>query len=140
MKSITQIHIWWPGLDRDIENLVKSCLACVIVKHMPTSAPLYPWIWPIKPWQRIHKDFAGRFLGNFFVIIVTAHSNWPEVYEMSTTTSKKTIEELRQVFATYGLPLQFVSDNRPQSITAELASFKNQWVYAYWLDSLPSSI
>ena len=71
------------------EKYAKSCIQCQAVKGSPPKAPLHPWMWP---WQRIHVDFAGPFLG--FLIVVDAHSKWPEVIEMSTTTSSKTIVEL----------------------------------------------
>ena len=45
--------------------------------------------------------------GAMFLIVVDAHSKWPEV--MTTTTASKTIEELRKLFATHGLPEQHVS-------------------------------
>ena len=28
MKSITRIHVWWPGIDKKIEEVVKGCLPC----------------------------------------------------------------------------------------------------------------
>uniref|UniRef100_A0A1X7VL64 Integrase zinc-binding domain-containing protein n=1 Tax=Amphimedon queenslandica TaxID=400682 RepID=A0A1X7VL64_AMPQE len=28
MKSQTRSYVWWPGLDKDIEKLVKSCDPC----------------------------------------------------------------------------------------------------------------
>ncbi len=48
-----------------------------------------------------------------FFVIVDAHSKWPEVYEMSSTTAQKTVDVLRHVFATFGLPQQLVPDNGP---------------------------
>ena len=34
MKSLARCHIWWPGLDADIEHLARSCEACHSVnKH-----------------------------------------------------------------------------------------------------------
>ena len=45
--------------------------------------------------------------GTMFLIVVDAHSKWPEV--MTTTAASKTIEELRKLFATHGLPEQHVS-------------------------------
>ena len=66
--------------------------------------PLQPWAWPAKPWQRIHVDFAGPFLGKMFFLVVDAHSKWPEVYEMPSTTSSATIRVLCHLFASYGLP------------------------------------
>ena len=104
MKLIVRSHIWWPQIDRDIENAVRACKACLEVKQSPAIAPLHPWIWPSKPWSRIHIDFAGPFLGTSYLIIVDAHSKWVEILEMSSTTAGKTIQELRHMFARYGLP------------------------------------
>ena len=42
---------------------------------------------------------------------------------MAATTAQRTIVELRKIFAAYGLPEQLVSDNGPQLISAEFASF-----------------
>ncbi len=123
MKALARSHIWWPGLDRDIEQLVRACIACQSVKQPPAVAPLHPWIWPARPWERIHVDFAGPFLGTSFLIVVDAHSKWPEVIEMSSTTAAKTIQVMRHLFSQYGLPLQLVSDNGPQFISKNLDYF-----------------
>ena len=88
MKSVARSYVWWPNIDRHIEDLVKSCVSCQQSKDTPPLAPLHPWIWPSKPWQRLHIDFAGPFLGKMFFILVDAHSKWPEVIEMTSTTSQ----------------------------------------------------
>ena len=108
MKSIARSYFWWPGLDQNIEEIAKSCEPCQSSKNAPPAAALHLWIWPAKPWQRIHIDFAGPFQGTNFLIVVDAHSKWPEVFEMASTTATKTIAILRQLFATYGLPEQVV--------------------------------
>ena len=123
MKALARSYVWWPGLDLDLENLAKSCLQGQEVKVSPPVAPLHPWVWPAQPWQRIHIDFAGPFLGSNFLVVVDAHSKWPEVVEMKTLTSAKTIEALRELFATYGLPQQLVSDNGSQFTSEEFAQF-----------------
>ena len=123
MKSIARSHMWWPGIDKQLEELVKSCDRCQSVKSSPAPAPLHPWIWPSRPWQRIHIDYAGPFKQKMFLIVVDAHSKWPEVIEMSTTSSGRTIEVLRRLFARFGLPEQLVSDNGTQFTSEEFATF-----------------
>ena len=91
MKRVACSYVWWPNIDGHIENLVKSCPSCQSKQDAPPPAPLQPWSWTAKPWQRIHVDFAGPFLGKMFLLIVDAHSKWPEVYEMPSTTSSATI-------------------------------------------------
>ena len=79
--------------------------------------------WPAKPWQRVHIDFAGPFCQKMYLLAVDAHSKWPEVFEMTQTTTAKTITVLRHLFASYGLPEQVVSDNGPQFTSSDFASF-----------------
>ncbi len=43
MKAITHSHVWWPQIDRDIEDIVNSCQSCLRVKQSPSSAQLHPW-------------------------------------------------------------------------------------------------
>ena len=123
MKSLARSYLWWPGLDKALEDCVHRYLPCQSVQNVPAVAPLHPWLWPARPWQRVHLDFAGPFLGHMFMIMVDAHSKWPEIVEMSSTTTKQTIAVLNKVFAAYGLPEQVVSDNGRQFISDEFQLF-----------------
>ena len=42
------------------------------------------------PWQRLHIDFAGPFLGQMFLIVVHTYSKYLDVIPMSTATSSGT--------------------------------------------------
>ena len=110
-------------MDQELEDLVKGCLSCQSHKHAPSVAPLHPWVWPTSPWCRIHVDFAGPFLNRMFLIVVDAHYKWPEVISMSSTTAIQTIEALRALFGSYGIPEQLVSDNGTQFVSDEFAMF-----------------
>ena len=85
--------------------------------------PLHPWVWPDTPWKRIYVDLAGPFLGKSFLLVIDAHSKWPEVEITSSTTSEKTIDVLRTMFARYGLPEQLVTHNGPQFTSSEFQEF-----------------
>ena len=94
MKEIARSYFWWPSLDAAIEEKAKSCSSCQKLRNVPQLAPLHPWDWPEEPWQRIHIDFAGPFENHTFLVVVDAHSKWPEVVVMKSTSSEGTIEEL----------------------------------------------
>ena len=64
-------------------------------------------------------DYAGPVMGKMLLVVVDAHSKWPEVYIMNSTTSTRTITALRDIFARFGLPKQLVSDNGPQFVSEE---------------------
>ena len=34
---------------------------------------LHTWSWPARPWQRVHIDFAGPFLGSMVMLVVDAY-------------------------------------------------------------------
>ena len=58
-----------------------------------------------------------------FLLVVDAHSKWPEVVKMNWTTATKTVEELRKLFTIHSSPEQLVSDNEPQFVAEEFRSF-----------------
>ena len=120
MKSVARSYFWYPGLDKDLEDRARGCVACQGVKNSPPVAPLHLWVWPATPWQRIHVDFAGPFMNKSYLLVTDTHSKWPEIIEMNSTTTQKTITELRKLFSAYGLPLQLVSDNGPQKTSLNL--------------------
>ncbi|XP_011858075.1 PREDICTED: uncharacterized protein K02A2.6-like [Vollenhovia emeryi] len=124
MKGLARQYIWWPNMDKEIEDIAKSCTSCCASRPDPPSAPLHPWQFPEKPWQRLHIDLAGPLQNRMFLIIMDAHIKWPEVYDMhGDTTSKKVIEKLRDCFVRFGIPEQIISDNGRQFVSAEFKRF-----------------
>ena len=104
MKGLARAHVWWPGLSESIEQAVFNCDACQENRKQPPTVPLQPWPWPATPWERVHVDYAGPFLEYMYLVIVDSHSKWLEVVPMKSTTTAKTLEVLRSVFARYSLP------------------------------------
>ena len=123
MKSVARNHLWWPGIDREIEEVTRSCEGCQQMKRNPKLTPLHPWEFPGGPWRRIHLDFAGPIEGKMLLVIVDAYSKWPEVVVMEEVTAERTVEELRNTLARWGLPLQIVTDNGPQFISETFRRF-----------------
>ena len=123
MKSLARCYVWWPKLDQAIEEMVKTCEPCQLSRPLPAVAPLHPWEFPKQPWSRLHIDYAGPFLGKMFLVLVDAFSKWLEVHITPSTSSTATIDKLRQIFATHGLPETIVSDNATSFTSAEFQQF-----------------
>ena len=141
MKSLARSIAWWPGIDADLERMVKDCHKCQINRKSPAPAPLHSSKWPTRPWARIHIDFAGPFLGKQFLVVVDAHSKWLEVVPVLNLTSQTTIGTLRSILATHGLPELLVSDNRSSFTSAEFhESMKHNGINHITSCPLPSSI
>ena len=93
MKSLARQYVWWPGIDSDLEQKVKTCQACQSSRKNPAPAPLHPWEWPRGPWSRIHADYTGPFMGQMFLLLVDAHTKWMDVHIVSSATSQSTDRE-----------------------------------------------
>ncbi|UYV64114.1 K02A2.6-like, partial [Cordylochernes scorpioides] len=123
MKAIARSHVWWPGMDKAIENKVERCENCQLVRNNPKPSPVHPWTAPVKPWSRIHVDYAGPFHGRTFLIVVDSMSKWPEAIIMDHCTATATVRVLRSLFAVHGLPDQVVSDNGRMFVGHEFQEF-----------------
>ncbi|UYV65505.1 hypothetical protein LAZ67_3004542, partial [Cordylochernes scorpioides] len=94
MKSVARSHFWWPNLDNEIEFLVNRCRNCQQVQDGPNRVKWQPWIRAVRPWQRIHIDYANKDNINL-LIVVDSHSKWVEAFPITPhETTKKTPSEL----------------------------------------------
>ena len=78
---------------------------------------------PQKPWSRLHIDHAGPVGGKILLIIVDTHSKWIDAHIVPSTSSSATIDKLRSIFATHGLPETIVSDNGTAFTSSEFQEF-----------------
>jgi Integrase zinc binding domain len=83
-KSVARSYMWWPGMDSDIEQEIKACVPCGMVKASP-------------PWPRIHVDFGGPIMGKYIWIAVDAYSKWVEASATNQLTTKIAIEKLMEI-------------------------------------------
>ena len=123
MKSFGRSFVWWPNMDADVEVRVKRCEVCQAHQKVPAAAPLHPWEWPELPWCHLHADYAGPFMGKMFLLIMDAHSKWLEAHIVESATSAATIQKMKASFASHGLPVTLVTDNRSVFTSQEFEEF-----------------
>ncbi len=149
MKFLAWSYMGWNCIDQDIEKQAKSCKTksckrCQEQKSNPLLALLHACQWPAGPNKRILVNFEGPFLGKIIFIMVDAHSKWPEVSIMPSTTFEKTIEVLSSFFTRYRLPEKIVSDSGTKFTSTELERFikehRNKHIksatYFWWTNGL----
>ncbi|XP_033725165.1 uncharacterized protein K02A2.6-like [Pecten maximus] len=60
--------VWWPGLSREIEDVVKNCSSCL--KHRrERPEPLKPTDFPDRPWQQLGSDLFYWKGVNYLLVI-----------------------------------------------------------------------
>ena len=123
IKSLAHSYVRWSNMNADLEAKVRSCEQCQSSHTPPAVAPLHPWEWPMRPWSRLHLNYALPFHGKMFLVLVDAYSKWIEVFPVQSATSILTIEKLRIAFATHGLPEKIVTDNGSVFTNAEFTEF-----------------
>ena len=123
MKSLARLHFWWPNLDKEIEDVVRKCGECQHAQPAPAQIAHNAWAWPDKPWKRVHIDFA-QYEGDYYFVMVDAHSKWPEAIMMPKgTNAERTIEAMRSVFSRNGLCEELVADNGPPFPSKDVQEF-----------------
>ena len=115
MKNLADRQcVYWPGVNKDIKQLVEACATCQ--RHQPKEPrqPLKPTLPHEWPWQQLGADFM-MFDGSEYLVIVYYYSKMPIVWKMPTSQcdSAKTITVLKELFAEHGIPEEIQSDNRP---------------------------
>lgn len=132
-KSRIRGTYWFPRLDKEVEERIKSCVTCQ--EHDKSqhtySAPLQSVPFPESPWEKVSIDITGPFVDaphdqRFAIVVVDYHSKWPEVAFCSTVTSRTVIQMLKSLFAREGIPTHLISDNGPQFVSYEFEQFLEQ--------------
>ena len=75
MKAQARPIVWWPGLDMDMEDMVRSCPDCADSQRSPKTVPPSLCPWATEPWQRIYIGFVD-VKGQNLLMVSDSHSNW----------------------------------------------------------------
>lgn len=124
MKGRLRTKVWWPKIDKDAENMVKSCKSCTLVSGPSPPVPMKRRELPAKPWLDIAVDFLGPLpSGHYLFVVVDYYSRYKEIKIMKSITSLETISILKEIFSRLGIPVSITSDNGRQFVSEEFKSF-----------------
>lgn len=112
MKKLARSYVWWPSIDKSIEDYVRSCEICQQTGTVKKEKLNSKWPECSVPFERVHLDLF-YFGGKMFLIIVDSFSNYIDIVLMNNTTARSLIKVLEDKFAIYGLFHEIVTDNGP---------------------------
>ena len=113
-------HMYWTGIDVDIEDYTKRCQEC-IKRSQVAKEPLQPHDIPEGPWRKLGIDYF-TFDGNSYVLICDYFSKFPFLYRAKTSFWSLR-DHLIDLFSIEGYPDEIVSDNGPPFQSKEFAKF-----------------
>ena len=125
MRQISRALIWYPCMDKDIVNFVKSCPHCQNNQVKPPQNNTLEWPKSTARFQRIHADHFF-FEDKIFFIVIDTFSRYIECAMVPSVSSNCTIEVLREIFARNGLPGTLVTDNSTSFVSAEFQEFMDK--------------
>ena len=124
-KAMMRDKVWWPGIDADIDDLIKNCIPCISMNDKSNVVPMQFTDLPMsKPWHKTLIDICGPFpTGENILGIIDASSRWPDLHIIRSTSSETIKNCLEKTFSTHGYPLQIVTDNAPNLTSAEVSEY-----------------
>ena len=78
MQALACTIMWWPQIDTEIEELVKSYTEFQLTRLSLPVASLQPLPWPSRPWSCLYLDFAGSLQSHLFLVVIDACLKWIE--------------------------------------------------------------
>jgi hypothetical protein len=138
-KRLIRSRVWYPGIDKQVEQRVKSCRECQTIDSKRQYAPLQPSEMPAGPWQKVSADFFGPMPdGRYWFVNSCDYSKWVHVVKLRSVAFEGVELELEKLFNKMGIPLEYKTDNGSpfQSHNfkqfAKRMGFKHRLVTPYW--------
>lgn len=124
--------VFWPEINKDIENLVGKCQTCQEHKNTQVKEPLEPHEIPTRPWQIVGTDLFHWELSEY-ILISDYYSSFSIVRQIPTgdSTSTTIVKITKAVFAEQGIPEKVMSDNGPQYASAAYREFAASWNFKH---------
>ena len=116
--------VWWPSIDREVEQRIKSCRLCQLVGRDGKPEPLIICDLPERPWQVVYADILGPFPGGESIFaLIDGYSRFPEAIIVRSTKSEILIKHMVTIFSRLGFPERLVTDNGPNFVSYEMRCF-----------------
>lgn len=107
-----RLHVFWPGMTKDISEIVKDCMVCEKFKRSNQKEPLLQDEKPEYPFHKVSVDIFD-YAGRSFLALIDSYSGFLCSELLSDKTASSVIKILNAIFCRYGYPTEIRCDNVP---------------------------
>ena len=118
MKMKARNVLFWPGMNKELEDFVYSCSACQESRNQKQKEPLISHDIPSTVWTRVGTDLFTLY-NNDYLIIADYTSKFFDLHLLPDKTSPTVISYTKSTFAKFGIPKKVMSDNGPEFASSE---------------------
>ena len=96
-KQLLCEKVWFPGIDRLAEEVIKACIPCQGATRAGAEPiePLNVTDLPTGPWKQVSIDFKGPHpTGEYLPVIIDDYSRFPEVEIVNSMSARFVITKL----------------------------------------------
>ena len=117
--------VWWPGMTKEIREIVKNCEICLENRRVPAE-PLRATPLPERPWWRLATDVLEHN-GTQYIVVVDYYSRYIDAKPITTADSQNIISYFSSLFSLLGVPGSLVSDNAAYFLSEAFKAFLAKW-------------
>lgn len=125
--------MFWPGMNKQIEEMVTNCDICQTHRSSNQKEPMLPREIPENPWQIVGTDLFSWNSENY--IICNYLSRYFEIARIQNITTAAVIHNMKAAFARHGILKKVVSDNGTCYSSHEFPQFAEQWGFQHTTSS-----
>ncbi|CAB3991427.1 transposon Tf2-1 poly [Paramuricea clavata] len=118
--------VYWPGIYKEIENMVAPCCACKKFQNSQQKEPMISSEVPRRPWHTVSADLFK--VNNFwYIVIADYYSKFPFVKKLNNLTATTVVNVVRSIFSEQGIPETLICDNGTQFTSAQFQDLAKRY-------------
>ena len=126
--------IFWPRMVTELKEYISKCAVSMMHRATSSKETLQQHDFTPHPWSKVGADLR-ELQGRTLLVVCDYFSNFIEVENLQTITTRGVVRALKVIFARYAVPDILVTDNGPQFASTKCVTFTQVWGFEHCTSS-----